>query len=98
MPTPIDAESESTTWISAAGMPCAASPALLNVAESLLPIVTQTIASAPAASSAAKAAEKSPGDAAAVVGNGASGAIIRVQNSSVDRSTPARNSSSPKRT
>ena len=31
-------------------------------------------------------------DAAAVVGNGASGATIRAQNSPVERSTPARNS------
>ena len=39
-----------------------------------------------------------PGDAAAVVGNGASGASIRFQKSSVERSTPDRNSSVPNRT
>jgi len=38
----------------------------------------------------------SPGDDAAVVGQGASGAVIRCQNCSVDRSTPARNVSEPK--
>ena len=38
---------------------------------------------------------KSPGDDAAVLGNGASGATIRSQNSSVDISTPALNVSGP---
>ena len=94
----MDTESESTTWISRPGTPCAPSSALLNVADSLSPTVTHTIASAPAAYSASKAAWKSPGEAAAVVGNGASGASIRAQNSSVERSTPALNSRSPKRT
>ena len=41
---------------------------------------------------------KSPGDAAAVVGNGASGAVIRSQKASVVRSTPGRKLSAPKLT
>ena len=68
------------------------------VADSLAPTLTQTMASAPAANSASKAAWKSPGEAAAVVGKGASGATIRAQNSAVERSTPAWNSLSPNRT
>ena len=60
--------------------------------------MTQTTASAPPANAASKAVLKSPGDAAAVVGNGASGAVIRSQKASVVRSTPGRKLSAPKLT
>ena len=54
------------------------------------------MASAPAANWLSKTAWKSPALAAAVLGNGASGAVMRCQNSSVVRSTPALNRSLPK--
>ena len=57
-----------------------------------------TTASAPASNAWRNAVRKSPGAAAAVVGNGASGAVIRCQNSSVVRLTPARKLSGPKLT
>ena len=86
------------TWISRSGSASAASVALWNVADSFEPMVGQTIASAPSAKQASKVSRNVPGDGAAVVGNGASGASIRAQNCSVDRSTPTRNSWSPNRT
>ena len=71
------------------------SRALLIVPDRLPATLTQTIASAPAAKQPSKASRKSPGLDAAVVGNGASGAVIRFQNSSTERSTPARKLSRP---
>ena len=62
----------------------------MNVPDSPEPTVTQTIASAPAAKAPSNASLNTPGLDAAVVGNGASGAIIRSQNASGVRSTPAR--------
>ncbi|HEY8818758.1 MAG TPA: hypothetical protein VIM25_08065 [Candidatus Limnocylindrales bacterium] len=58
--------------------------------------LTETIASAPAAKAASKASLNSPGDAAAVFGNGASGATIRSQKVADDISTPALYVSEPK--
>ena len=58
--------------------------------------LTATMACAPASNAASKASLYSPGDAAAVVGNGASGATMRSQNSTVDISTPALKVSEPK--
>ena len=70
--------------------------ALLIVPDSEPATWTETIASAPASKAASYASLNSPGDEAAVLGNGASGATIRFQNSSVDMSTPALNVSDPK--
>src|SRR5664279_6576532 len=97
-PVPMDADVESTTWISRPGCCCAPISALANVPDRRLPTVTHTTDAAPAANDAANASAKAPGAAAAVVGNGASGASIRFQKSSVERSTPARYSSAPNRT
>ena len=72
--------------------------ALLNVAEILLPTVTQTISSVPAWKSRSNASLNVPALAAAVVGSGAPGASIFSQKASAERSTPASNSSSPNRT
>jgi len=52
----------------------------LSVPDSSPDTFTHTIAWAPAASTAVNASRKSPGAAAAVVGNGASDAVIRSQN------------------
>ena len=94
----IDVEPVSITWISRSGIDSAASVAAWNVAESFWPIVGQTIASAPASNAALNALVKSPGEGAAVVGKAAPAARSFCQNCSVERSTPARNSSAPNRT
>ena len=72
--------------------------ALLWVPDRVDPTVTHTTASAPPAKAASNVSLNTPGLAAAVVGNGASGAVIRAQNASVVSSTPARKLSSPKLT
>src|SRR3569832_1949160 len=54
--------------------------------------------SAPSSNAFWYASWKSPGLHAAVVGNGVPGVFIRVQNSSVERFTPAENASDPKLT
>ena len=64
--------------------------ALLIVPDSAPATWIETMASAPSAKAASYASRKSPGLDAAVVGKGASGAVIRSQNASVDISTPAR--------
>ncbi len=70
--------------------------ALLLVAESLPPTVMQTTDSAPASNAIWKADWKSPGLQAAVLGNGAPGAVIISQKRSALRSTPVRYSIVPK--
>ncbi len=67
------------------------------MADSFDPITGQTIASAPSAKQASNTCPNVPGDGAAVLGNGASGASIRAQNCSVVRSTPTLSSSAPNR-
>ena len=69
------------TWISRSGNSPAAIRALLIVPDSVSAQSTQTIASAPSSKAASNASWKAPGLAADVVGNGASGAVMRVQNS-----------------
>ena len=96
IPSAIDAPSESTTWISRSGSMSRAICALLIVPDRVPATWIETIASAPASNASSKASLNSPGDDAAVFGNGASGATIRSQNSSVDMSTPALNVSDPK--
>ena len=90
--------SESTTWISRSGSMSRAIWALLIVPDSVPATWIETIASAPSANAASYASLKSPGDDAAVVGNGASGATIRSQNAGPLRSTPALKVSLPKLT
>ena len=80
IPVDIDVDPVSMTWISRSGSAWAARVALWNVAESFVPIVGQTIASAPSAKHASNVSRNVPGEGAAVVGNGASGASIRAQN------------------
>ncbi len=98
IPVDMDVEPVSMRRISRSGSICAASVALWNVADSFEPIRGATIASAPSAKQASNASLKVPGDGAAVDGITAPGASIFVQNSSVERFTPAWNSSSPNRT
>src|SRR3954447_1370651 len=97
-PWPIDADIESTTWISRSLSRPAATWALLMAPDRVLATLTETMASAPSAKSRSSATWKSPGLAAAVLGNGASGAVIRAQNSSVLISMPALKVSAPKLT
>src|SRR6476660_1054231 len=77
IPWAIDAPFESTTWISRSGSMSRAICALLIAPDRVPATLTETIASAPAAKAASNASLKSPGDAAAVLGNGASWATIR---------------------
>ena len=98
MPSAIEAPSESTMWISRSGSMSRAIWALLIVPDSVPATWIETIASAPAAKAASYASLKSPGDEAAVVGNGASGATIRSQKAGPLRSTPALKVSLPKLT
>ena len=60
--------------------------ALLIVPDSVPATWMETIASAPASNAASYASLNSPGDDAAVVGNGASGATIRSQKASAESS------------
>ena len=78
------------TWISRSGSWSRATWADLSVPDRSPETQMHTTASAPASNAAWNALMKSPGAAAAVVGNGASGAVIRCQNSSVVRLTPGR--------
>ena len=98
IPSPAEADRESTTWISRSGRMPAAMRAALSVADSWSETVTQTTDSAPPSKAASNAARKSPAEHAAVVGNGASGAVIRAQNSSVVMVTFGRKLSEPKLT
>ena len=77
-------------WISRSGSISRPICALLIVPDSVPATWIEMTASAPSANAASYAALKSPGLDAAVVGKGASGAVIRSQNASVDISTPAR--------
>ena len=97
-PSPIDAVRESITWISRSGSRPRATCAAFRVPDRSPETFTHTTASAPPANAASNALLKSPGEAAAVVGNGASGAVIRSQNWSVVRSTLGRKLSGPKLT
>src|SRR4029079_2775552 len=97
-PIAIDALSESTMWISRSGSMSRAIRALLMAPDNVSATWTATIASAPSADAPSEASRNSAGDEAAVVGNGASGAVIRAQNSVPSISTPARNDVSPKLT
>ena len=77
----------------------AAISALLIVPDSVPATWIETIASAPAGEGRLEGRlEVARATQAAVVGNGASGAVIRSQNSPVERSTPALNDSAPKLT
>ena len=94
----MEVEAVSMTWISRSGRAAAARLAAWKVADSFEPMTGQTTASAPSAKQASKAWPNIPGEGEAVDGNGAPGASRRVQNASVERSTPTRYSSGPKRT
>jgi hypothetical protein len=72
--------------------------ALLIVPDRVPATWIDTIESAPLAKAASYASLNSPGDEAAVVGKGASGATIRSQKSAVESSTPALKLSFPKLT
>ncbi len=78
MPSPIDATCESTTWMSRSGSMARAIWALLIVPDSVPATWTETIASAPAVEGRFVGRLEVAGRHAAVVGNGASGAVIRV--------------------
>ena len=76
----------------------AAIRAALSVADSWSETVMQTTDSAPPSKAASKAVRKSPAEQAAVVGKGASGAVMRAQNSAVVMLTFGRKLSEPKLT
>src|SRR5665811_1535167 len=80
IPVAIEVEPVSITWISRSGSAWAASVALLNVPESLVPMTGQTIEAAPSAKQASKVSLNVPGEGAAVLGKGAPAASSRVQN------------------
>ena len=98
IPTPIDAVRESMTWISRSGSSPRATSADLSVPDSDPDTLTHTTDSAPPSKARWNSPRKSPGAAAAVVGKGASGAVIRTQNSSVVSVTSGRKLSAPKLT
>ena len=99
IPTPIDAVRESMTWISRSGSMPARDPCRLERAGQGVRDGRRTRRRPRRRRRRpANTARKSPGAAAAVVGNGASGAVMRAQNSSVVMVTLGRKLSEPKLT